>query len=304
MLSAIGQREEIRLKLLGKIRSKADGDTGIAFEYAVHDAVANGVPVVAQRVADALSRRRIYRGDPSSILFAIEKSGSQQLISTEIELITSDSRVLSGERGQPVKLKGYLNQLVAAFRRPNTRRQLPQSIRGLWKADLFLGSTEPHHGVGTTVKINPSHLEAAKGLRVAIVPSKRRTRSGRTSCNGSARVYIERREFPVPEVLEATAKFAQPSATPEPLVRAIVRRGKAGCHGQSRCAGEAGPTAATSRAPAPGRPRPCTGQGGPGGVCGRSRGGARRRPRRWRRRRPAATDRFRLPGRRPGSGRP
>jgi hypothetical protein len=258
VLSAIGEREDIRLKLLGKIRSRGDGDTGIAFEYAVHDAVANGVPIVVERVADALSRCKINRGDPSSILFAIEKSGSQQLISTEIDLITADSQVMSGKRGRPVKLKGYLNQLAAAFRRPKTRGQLPQSIRGLWKADLFLGSTQPDHWVGTTVKINPSHLEAASGLRVAIVPSKagasdairRDDQKNLIICpmphDGSfmqvfyegwrivqalletdfrvpkevdlpspvhrevARVYAERREFTVPEVLEATAKFAQP----------------------------------------------------------------------------------------------
>ncbi len=121
VLSAIGKREDIKLKLLGKIRSQGDGDTGIAFEYAVHDAVVNGVPIVVERVADALGHCRINRGDPSSILFAIEKSGSQQLISTEIDLITTESRVLSGERGQPVKLKGHLNRLAAAFRRPSTR---------------------------------------------------------------------------------------------------------------------------------------------------------------------------------------
>ncbi|MGW6389830.1 hypothetical protein ACWFR1_04840 [Streptomyces sp. NPDC055103] len=257
-LSGVGPREGIKLKLLGKIRSQGDGDTGIAFEYAVHDAVVSGVPIVVERVADALAQCKINKGDPSSILFAIEKSGSQQLISTEIDLITTDSRVLSGERGQPVKLKAHLNRLAAAFRRPSTRAQLPQSIRGLWKADLFLGSTEPDHWVGTTVKINRSHLEAARGLRVAIVPSK----SGASDAikkdeqknlivcpmphDGSfmqvfyegwrivqalcetdfkmpkevdlpspidrevARVYIERREFPVPDVLDATKKFAQP----------------------------------------------------------------------------------------------
>ncbi|MFJ3127995.1 hypothetical protein ACIPJO_34475 [Streptomyces sp. NPDC086993] len=257
-LSAIGKREDIKLKLLGRIRSQGDGDTGIAFEYAVHDAVVNGVPIVVERVADALGYCRINRGAPSSILFAIEKSGSQQLISTEIDLITTESRVLSGERGQPVKLKGHLNRLAAAFRRPSTRAQLPQSIRGLWKADLFLGSIEPDHWVGTTVKINRSHLEAARGLRVAIVPSKAGAsdaikkdesknlivcpmphdgsfmqvfyegwRIVQALCETNfkmpkevdlpspidrevARVYIERREFPVPDVLEATRKFAQP----------------------------------------------------------------------------------------------
>jgi hypothetical protein len=258
-LSGLQQpRENLQLKVLGKVRSQGDGDTGIAFEYAVHDAIVNGVPIVTERVAEALGKCRIRRGDPSSILFAIEKNGAQQLISTEIDLITSDSGVLSGERGRPVKLKGYLNQLAAAFRRPSTRGQLPQSIRGLWKADLFLGSTEPDHWVGTTVKINRSHLEAARGLRVAIVPSKAGVsdairkdeqknliicpmphdgsfmqifyegwRIVQALCESNfkeprevdipsplhrevARIYVERRNFPVPEVLDATAKFAQP----------------------------------------------------------------------------------------------
>jgi hypothetical protein len=217
-----------------------------------------GEPIVSERVADALKRCRIRYGNPASILFAIEKAGSQQLISTEIDLLTENSRALSGRQGQPVKLKNYLNTLAAAFRRKSTRLNLPQSIRGLWKADLFLGSPEPDHWVGTTVKINPSHLEAASGLRIAIVPSI----SGRSDairldetknlvicpmphdesfmqvfyegwrivqalCETDfrmprevdipnplhrevARVYAERRNFPISEVIAATDKFAQP----------------------------------------------------------------------------------------------
>jgi hypothetical protein len=164
-------RASLPLKLLGRLRKQGDGDCGIAFEYAIHDAILTGEPIVSERISDALKRCRITRGDPASILFALEKSGAQQLISTELGLITDNSRVLSGLQGQPVKLKRYLNQLAAAFRRPGTQLNLPQSIRGLWKADLFLGSTTPDHWVGTTVKINPSRLEAARGLRIAIVPT-------------------------------------------------------------------------------------------------------------------------------------
>jgi hypothetical protein len=251
-------RADLPLKLLGRLRKQGDGDCGIAFEYAVHDAVLTGEPVATERIADALRLCKITQGDPASILFAIEKAGAQQLISTEIDLITANSRVLSGVRGQPVKLKNYLNQLAAAFRRPNTRLNLPQSINGLWKADLFLGSTEPDHWVGTTVKINPSHLESAHGLRIAIVPSYAGRsdaialdeQKGLVLCpmphDGSfmqifyegwrivqalcesdfkmpkevdvptpshrevARVYIERRDFPVVDVLDAVAKFGQP----------------------------------------------------------------------------------------------
>lgn len=253
-----GDRTQVPLKLLGRLRKEGDGDTGIAFEYAVHDAVRGKNAVVMERVTAALELCRIKQGDPSSILFAIEKQGSKQLIETDLALITDDSRVLSGKQGQPVKLKKQMNTIAAAFRRANTRPNLPQSIRGLWKADLFLGSQTPDHWVGTSVKINPSHMEAAAGLRVAIVP----TQSGRTDrvrlddqknliiCpiphDGSfmqvfyegwrivqalcstdfktpkevllpnpqhrevARIYSERRDFPVVDVIEATGTFAQP----------------------------------------------------------------------------------------------
>jgi hypothetical protein len=258
-LDAAGQsRENLPLLLLGKLRSQGDGDVGIAFEYAIHDAVLNQEPAVLERVADGLKRCNISRGDPASILFAIEKSGSQQLIAPQMDLITENSRYLSGKQGQPPKLKKHLNQLAAAFRRPTTRPNLPQSIRGLWKADLFLGSTEPDHWVGTTVKINKSHLESAAGLRIAIVPSKAGAsdavyvdgqrnlvvcpvphdasfmqifyegwRIVQVLCETGfknpkevllpspihrevARVYVERRKYPVRDVLDAVSLFAQP----------------------------------------------------------------------------------------------
>jgi hypothetical protein len=251
-------RGRVALKMLGRLRKESDGDTGVAFEYAIHDALLHTDPAVIERVADALKLCRITGGDPASILFAIEKQGSKQLISTKLDLVTDESRVLSGKVGQPVKLKKHLNQLAAAFRRPTTRLNLPQSIRGLWKADLFLGSPDPDRWVGTTVKINPDHLESAPGLRIAIVPR----RPGRSDAvlhneqknlvvcpiphDGSfmevfyeglqivqalcasdfkmpnvidlptpiqrqvAKVYVDRREFPVLDVIEATAKFAQP----------------------------------------------------------------------------------------------
>lgn len=106
-----------------------------------------------------------------SILFGVEKKGASQLIATARRTLTDESRLLTGRQSQPPKLKSYLNQIAAAFRRPTTRLSLPTSINGLWKADLFLGTTDADRWVGTTVKINPSQLEAANGLRVGIVPA-------------------------------------------------------------------------------------------------------------------------------------
>jgi hypothetical protein len=251
-------RGSLPLYMLGRLHAEGDGDVGIAFEYSIHDAVVGKRPDVMERITDALKYCRIRRGEAESIFFAIEKSGSEQVINTRMDLITDTSLVLSGTRGRPIKLKRHLGGLAAAFRRPSTRPSLPQSIRGLWKADLFLGSPAPDHWVGTTVKSNPSHLEGASGLRIGVVP----VRAGKTDAvrlddhrnlvvcpiphDGAymqcfyetwriaqvlmknnfrdprevdlpvpedrevARVFIERRNFTVADVIDATQVFAQP----------------------------------------------------------------------------------------------
>ncbi|MEV4842152.1 hypothetical protein AB0K20_02805 [Micromonospora matsumotoense] len=251
-------RGSIPLHLLGRLRRAGDGDLGIAFEYAIHDAICKGEPEVTERINDALKLCNVRRGDPTSIFFAIEKSGSEQFINTQIELITDQSCALSGRQGRPVKLKNYLAQLAAAFRRPSTRTGLPQSINGLWKADLFLGSPTPDRWVGTSVKSNPRQLEPATGLRIGLVPAgsgkgdnvRKDSHRDLVICpiphdesymqafyeswrivqalmqtdfnlprepalpspvdREVARVFVERRQFGVADVIEATETFAQP----------------------------------------------------------------------------------------------
>jgi hypothetical protein len=161
----VGDYNGIKLKMLPRMYRPGDGDVGICFEYAVHDALSNGDDRVSERISDALKLCNLRAVDPKSILFGVEKSGSLQLIDTAKGVLTDDSRALTGGVGQPPKLKRRLNQLVSAFRRPSTRTGLPYSINGLWKADLFVGSTTTQQWVGTSVKVNPSHLEGAAGLR-------------------------------------------------------------------------------------------------------------------------------------------
>lgn len=167
-----GGLDNVKLKMLPRLYRPGDGDVGICFEYAVHEAMNNNDARVVERVNDAIKLCRINRGDPKSILFGIEKSGAVQLINTAKEILTDDSRSLTGSVGQPPKLLRRLNVIASAFRRPTTRVALPYSIRGLWKADLFLGSVESQQWVGTSVKINPSQLEGAAGLRIGIVPTR------------------------------------------------------------------------------------------------------------------------------------
>lgn len=164
---------EISLRKLARLYREGDGDCGICFEYAVHDAIINNNPDVLDRIDTALTKHcKIKNGDLSSILFGAEKSGALQLIDSVEEHLTDDSQLLTGSKGQPIKLKKHIQGVINAFRKPSLREKLPNSINGLWKADLFVGKTEPDKWVGTTVKINPKQLEAAKGLRLAIVPAK------------------------------------------------------------------------------------------------------------------------------------
>lgn len=167
-----GGLENIKLKMIPRLYRPGDGDVGISFEYAVHEALNQGDARVMERVEDALKLCNIRPPKPASILFGVEKTGSIQLIDTAKGVLTDDSRTLSGNQGQPPFLRRRLNTIAAAFRRPTTRLALPWSMRGLWKADLFLGSIQSQRWVGASVKINPSQLEGAAGLRIGIVPTK------------------------------------------------------------------------------------------------------------------------------------
>jgi hypothetical protein len=170
-----GGRDDVKLKMLPRLRRPGDGDCGICFEYAVHDALNRQEGAVVDRVYNALAHCNVPGAEVASILFGAEKTGSQQLIDTAADRLTSESALLSGSRGRPVKLKRHITTAAAAFRRPEARARLPQSVSGLWKADLFLGSPDAERWVGTSVKINASALEGARGLRIGVVPSREGT---------------------------------------------------------------------------------------------------------------------------------
>jgi hypothetical protein len=168
-----GGRENLLIRQLPRIYRQGDGDCGICFEYAVHDAILRKDSHVIGRVDDALKKHcKIRNGEASSILFGAEKNGAFQLIKTAKELLTDESRLLSGNAGQPCKLKRHLDSVASAFKRKGVMASLilPWSISGLWKADLFLGRSQSDQWVGATVKINRTQIQSARGLRVAVVP--------------------------------------------------------------------------------------------------------------------------------------
>lgn len=167
--NTLGGYDKISLFMLAETRNPGDGDCGISFEYAVHDAIARGEASVLERVSDALTQCKV-KGDAKSILFGLEKTGAQLLIETAQETLTDASVLMSGKRGKPALLKPHLRSVAAAFRSTKARQALPQSISGLWRADLFVGASEEDRWVGATVKINPKQLEGDRGLRIGIVP--------------------------------------------------------------------------------------------------------------------------------------
>ncbi|MBA2303172.1 MAG: hypothetical protein H0W08_11115 [Acidobacteria bacterium] len=162
----------MKLKMLPRLYRPGDRDCGICFEYAVHNALNRGEATVVERLEDAMKACRVPGVDPASLLFGLEKSGAFGLIDTVKNSLTDDSRLLTGARSQPPKLKRYINSIAAAFRKNDERALLPSSMSGLWKADLFVGHTDADRWVATTVKINPNHLEGASGLRIGIVPAR------------------------------------------------------------------------------------------------------------------------------------
>lgn len=173
IVSQVGGYDKITLRLFTDLYRPGDGDCGICFEYAVHNAIIDKNDEILSRIDHALNNFcKIKQGEPTSILFGAEKNGTLQLIDSVMEHLTDNSYLLPGTKGKPIKLKRHIQGVVNAFRKKSEREKLPNSINGLWKADLFVGKTAPDKWVGTTVKINPSQLEAANGLRLAIVPTK------------------------------------------------------------------------------------------------------------------------------------
>ncbi|GFO80539.1 MAG: hypothetical protein A49_01660 [Methyloceanibacter sp.] len=166
-----GGYDGLKLFMLSRLRRPGDGDIGICFEYAVHDALNKRNAMIVDRVADALRVCNVPGAEISSILFGAEKSGALNLIDTANDRLTPDSVLLYGTKGRPVKLKNHIGAVASAFRRPDARGRLPQSISGLWKADLFTGHGDTDKWIGTSLKINRAHLEGAKGLRLGIVPA-------------------------------------------------------------------------------------------------------------------------------------
>jgi hypothetical protein len=91
VVAEAGGHDNVKLKMLPRLYRPGDGDVGICFEYAVHEAMNNGDARVVERINDAMKLCRIKPKGPKSILFGIEKSGAVQLIDTAKDISSPTS---------------------------------------------------------------------------------------------------------------------------------------------------------------------------------------------------------------------
>ena len=167
-----GGYNKVTLADLAREAREGNGDAGICFELAVHQAVEAQDRLLHPLVSEVLEELCGIPGGADSILFGPEKNHIIPILESTENALTDESRIWVGNRGQPPKLKRYIPQIINAFRRGEMRNNLPRSISGLWKADLFLGTKQKDRWLGTTIKINPDQLIGAKGLRLGIYPKK------------------------------------------------------------------------------------------------------------------------------------
>ena len=181
MVTALGGPTKITLEQLARIYQEGDGDYGICFEYALHDSIRSRQASIYPTIEEVLHSYCKIKGAPESILFGLEKNGTLNIVETAQDSLTDDARALVGKPGKPPFLKQRIAVLERAFRSVKHRDRLPHSIRGLWQADLFLGSPSAEQWVGTTLKVNRESLKGAPGLRIGVYPSSKKEGPSRDS---------------------------------------------------------------------------------------------------------------------------
>jgi hypothetical protein len=167
-----GGYDRITMWDLARELRAGDGDVGLCFEWAVHDAIRRHDRLIWPLLSEVLEKHCRIGGGAQSLLFGPERDGRVPVLSSVASGLTNDSRLYVGRRGQPPKLLTYLPTIIDAFRRQDARARLPASINGTWKADLFVGNAAEEAWVATTVKIRSSSLESAPGLRVGVYPKR------------------------------------------------------------------------------------------------------------------------------------
>ena len=173
MLEQAGGVDKITFEMFCRVYNEHPGDYGICFEYALHHSIRSRQPSIYDKVSYVLDRFCGICSHAESILFGAEKGENQSVLESARSILTDSSKLLPGTQARPTFLKRHLDNIAKAMRQSNVAQALPTSIRGVWKADLFLGNPQTDYWVATTLKTNKAHIEEAPGLRIAIYPESK-----------------------------------------------------------------------------------------------------------------------------------
>lgn len=148
------------------------GQRGDGFEWAVHEAILGGEPLVVEPVARTLSRiSPKFRNAEmtSSLMFGHERAQYLGFLDSVVEQAGEDAVLLPDGRGHPFRFQS--DWLRWAARGAAYEHMLGERIQKVWKTDLFISDENARRYTAATVKSNPALLEGGSGLRMGIVPA-------------------------------------------------------------------------------------------------------------------------------------
>jgi hypothetical protein len=166
-------RSDVTLRQLSKF-ARLDRDKGMrgdGFEWAIHEAVMGGEPMVAEPLAAAMTKAsyQSFRGmsTPSSLLFGYERAKYLGFLNALVQNAGEEAVLLPDGQGRPFAFGPWV---TVAAKGKSAEPELGDRIKKVWKTDLFLSDDQRHRHVAATIKSNWHQLEDGPGLRLGIVP--------------------------------------------------------------------------------------------------------------------------------------
>lgn len=173
-------RADVTLRQLAKL-TRIDRDKGMlgdGFEWAVHEAIVGGEPLVVEHVLQAMAKasKTLNTGDPpTSLMFGHERAQYLGFLDAVVENAGDAAVLLPDGSGRPFLFGPWVNVAALGYVADVI---LPARIQKVWKTDLFLGTQDDWHYAAATVKSNWQQLEAGPGLRIGIVPEAADLKAG------------------------------------------------------------------------------------------------------------------------------
>jgi hypothetical protein len=163
--------KQVTMRQLAKV-VRLDRDKGMrgdGFEWAVHEAITGGEPLVAELVHDGLKRasRAIAGARPESVLFGYERAKYLGFLDATIKAAGSQPFLLPDGSGRPYRFDTWV---AKAAKGEAAEAELTDRIKKIWKTDLFLTGSGDERYLAATVKSNYALLEGGRGLKIGIVP--------------------------------------------------------------------------------------------------------------------------------------